>query len=63
VSLANRSTTCKALVEETIIREGSNLDASKFRAMATVLIIAGILGEVTLCQKQEDRLQDDIYFV
>jgi len=45
VSLTGTSTICKeALVEETIAREASNPNTSKVMTLATVLIIAGVLG-------------------
>lgn len=45
VNLTTISTACKeSVAEETIVRETSNPNISKFRTLATVLIIAGILG-------------------
>jgi len=45
LNLTSTSTRCKeALVEETIVREVSNPNISKFRTSATVLVIVGVVG-------------------
>jgi hypothetical protein len=45
VNLTTISTACKeSVAEDTIVREVSNPNISKFTTLATVLIIAGILA-------------------